>query len=81
MLVLTRKAMEEIQIGAAIKVTVLSTSGNRVKLGIWCPAGVSILRSELARRPAVAGGKPIAWPSDPGPCGSPPAGACVVGAE
>jgi carbon storage regulator len=79
MLVLTRKAMEEIQIGSSIKVAVLATSGNRVKLGISCPAGVSILRAELVRRPAAGGGKPLAWPSAAGLCHSPPAGACALG--
>jgi carbon storage regulator CsrA len=66
MLVLTRKATEEIQIGASIKVTVLATSGNRVKLGISCPAGISIRRAELpARKSAAAGSSLVVWQGAP----------------
>jgi len=40
MLIVTRKTGEEIQIGPAIRVTVLLTSRSRIKLGISAPAEV-----------------------------------------
>ena len=47
MLVLSRKIGEEIQIGDNISLKVLDVSGSRVRLGVTCPDGVRILRSEL----------------------------------
>jgi carbon storage regulator len=47
MLALTRKAGERIVIGGLIVVEVLAIRGNRVRLGIEAPAGVTILREEL----------------------------------
>jgi carbon storage regulator len=47
MLVLSRKAGESIYIDTTIKVTIVSVSGNRVKVGIEAPEEVKILRSEL----------------------------------
>jgi carbon storage regulator CsrA len=47
MLVLTRKTGEEIQIGPGIRITVLLTSKNRIKLGISAPAEVPVIRGEL----------------------------------
>lgn len=47
MLVLTRKIDQAIVIGEDIVVRVLDVSGDRVKLGIAAPAGVTILRQEL----------------------------------
>jgi carbon storage regulator len=49
MLVLTRKTGEEIQIGAAINVRVLTVSRHRVKLGVSGPRDVSIMRAELCQ--------------------------------
>jgi carbon storage regulator len=49
MLVLTRKAGESVIIGNGIRVTVLVTHGQRVRLGIVAPEGVAILREELCR--------------------------------
>lgn len=49
MLVLSRKAQEEIMIGDDIKILVRKISGNRVILGIEAPKGYRILRSELSR--------------------------------
>jgi carbon storage regulator len=48
MLVLTRKAGEQIRIGEEITITVVRTKGKAVRLGIQAPAEVSILRGELA---------------------------------
>ncbi len=47
MLVLSRKAGESIQIDGQIKITIVTVSGNRVKVGIEAPEEVLILRSEL----------------------------------
>jgi carbon storage regulator len=47
MLVLTRKAGERIVIDDNIVVEVLEVQGNRVRIGIQAPQGVTILRQEL----------------------------------
>ena len=48
MLVLTRKAGEEIIIGDGIRVQVIETKGGRVRLGITAPRSVSVHRSEVS---------------------------------
>ena len=62
MLVLTRKAGERIVIDDSIVVEVLEIQGNRVRIGIQAPSGVTILRQELitgkANAPAQAGQAP-----------------------
>jgi carbon storage regulator len=50
MLVLTRKAHERIVIDGSIVIEVLEVVGNRVRIGIQAPAGVTILREELLSR-------------------------------
>jgi carbon storage regulator len=50
MLVLSRKHGETIRIGDNIEVTVLATTGNRVRLGIVAPRNVNIVRKELLER-------------------------------
>ena len=47
MLVLTRKAGERIVIADDVVVEVLEVQGNRVRIGIQAPHGVTILREEL----------------------------------
>ena len=47
MLVLTRKALEKIQIGRDVTVTVVEIRGRYVRLGIEAPKSVQIVRSEL----------------------------------
>ena len=47
MLVLSRQQTDSIFIGPDIKVTVLSISGGRVKLGIEAPKTVHVARSEI----------------------------------
>jgi carbon storage regulator len=47
MLVLTRKAGERIVIDDSIVVEVLEVQGNRVRIGIQAPQGITILRQEL----------------------------------
>lgn len=53
MLVLTRKLQETIQIGDDIKITVLRTKGNTVRIGIEAPNNIPVLRGELAERRAA----------------------------
>lgn len=47
MLVLSRKQNESIQIGDEIEITVLSISGDQVKLGIYAPKHIDIHRKEV----------------------------------
>jgi len=47
MLNLSRKAGESIYIGGGIKVTILGVNGNQVKICVYAPEGVVILREEL----------------------------------
>jgi carbon storage regulator len=49
-LVLTRKTGESLCIGAGIRVTVVSTSGGQVRLGIEAPARVPVFREEVYAR-------------------------------
>ncbi len=49
MLVLLRKTGEEIQIGSAINVRVLTVSKHRVKLGVSGPRDVSVMRAEICQ--------------------------------
>ena len=48
MLVLTRKAEEQIFIDGGIEVKILAVSGSRVKLGVTAPKDTGIQRGELA---------------------------------
>jgi len=47
MLVLTRRPDEKIMIGDDIEVVVVAVEGDRVRLGIKAPKGVSIHRGEV----------------------------------
>jgi carbon storage regulator len=47
MLVLTRKTGERLIIAESIVVQVLEIRGNRVRMGIQAPPGVTIVREEL----------------------------------
>jgi carbon storage regulator len=47
LLVLTRRTNEAIQIGNDIEITILSISGDQVKLGINAPKQVEIHRKEV----------------------------------
>lgn len=51
MLVLTRKANQQIQIGENIVITVLQVKGNSVRLGIEAPREVRVVRGELGPKP------------------------------
>ncbi|THE12346.1 carbon storage regulator [Bacillus timonensis] len=47
MLVLTRKVNESIKIGDEIEITILSVSGEQIKIGIDAPKHVEIHRKEV----------------------------------
>ena len=47
MLVLTRKSRQSIMIGDDIEVTVLSSDGEKVRLGIQAPQAVAVHRIEV----------------------------------
>lgn len=47
MLVITRKNGEGLRIGENIRVTVVETAKDRVKIGIEAPSDVRIIRNEL----------------------------------
>lgn len=50
MLVLTRKAKQEILIGNDIRITVVELHGNRVRIGVTAPKQVPVLRAEVLER-------------------------------
>ncbi len=53
MLVLSRRQDESLVINGQIRITILKTSGAKVRLGIDAPQSVDVLRSELvAANPA-----------------------------
>lgn len=66
MLVLSRKCDQSLIIGGNIRITVLKTSGDVVRLGIEAPRNVVVHRSEVFERilasasPAEFGRKPEA---------------------
>lgn len=47
MLVLTRKTNQSIMIGDEIEVSVLSVSGDKVRIGIDAPRDVAVFRKEV----------------------------------
>jgi len=47
MLVLTRKTNQSIMIGEEIEITVLSVSGDKVRIGIDAPRDISVFRREV----------------------------------
>lgn len=49
MLVLSRKINERILIGEHIRITLVATRGNQVRIGIEAPDDVPIFREELLR--------------------------------
>lgn len=50
MLILTRKAGENIMIGDQIMITVLETRGNQTRIGIDAPRSISVHREEIYAR-------------------------------
>jgi len=47
MLVLTRKSYQSIMIGDDVEVFVLSTTGDKIRIGIQAPRDVPVFRSEV----------------------------------
>jgi len=58
MLVLTRKAKQQIQIGPYVTVTILQIKGQSVRVGIEAPKDVCVLRTELAEKLAGSDSNP-----------------------
>ena len=54
MLILTRSIGESIKIGDSISVTVLSVSGNQVRIGIDAAKDVAVHREEIYNKLAVS---------------------------
>jgi carbon storage regulator len=50
MLILTRRPLESIRIGARIRITVLGFKGSQVRIGIEAPPDVSVDREEVRER-------------------------------
>jgi carbon storage regulator len=50
MLILKRRAGENLRIGANVSVTVLEVNGNQVKIGIHAPRSLPVHREEIYRR-------------------------------
>jgi carbon storage regulator CsrA len=71
MLVLSRKADQQIQIGDSITITILVIKGNTVRVGIEAPREVRVLRAELppraaTTRPATSAASPrVTQPAPP----------------
>ncbi len=57
MLVLSRKAGEQLVIGDQIVITVQRIAGNRITLGIEAPREVRIRRGELDQHPSEQAGR------------------------
>jgi carbon storage regulator len=60
MLVLSRKLNETIIIGEDIRITVVGTGGNHVRLGIEAPGDVKVMREELLFRDEPRTRNPVA---------------------
>lgn len=50
MLILTRRSGEAIMIGDDVSITVLSTQGNQVRLGVNAPKSIAVHREEIYER-------------------------------
>jgi len=50
MLILTRRSGESLMIGADVTVTILSVTGNQIRIGVDAPRDVPVHREEVLRR-------------------------------
>ena len=64
MLVLTRRNGESVRIGPDVRITVVSTSGGQVRIGIEAPAQVAVHREEVWERIARANREAASAPED-----------------
>ncbi len=62
MLVLTRKTNQSIMIGDEIEVSILSVSGDKVRIGIDAPRDVAVFRKEVYE--SMDGNEPSAASAD-----------------
>ncbi len=69
MLVLSRKVDESLRIGDAIRVTVVSVSGQGVRIAVEAPSEVPIYREELYERIAQANREAMGQGDHDGPAG------------
>ena len=58
MLVLTRKAKQQIQIGPHITITILQIKGQAVRVGVEAPREICVLRTEIADKMTGEGCNP-----------------------
>ena len=58
MLVLTRKAKQQIQIGPHITITILQIKGQAVRVSVEAPREICVLRTEIAEKMAGQGHEP-----------------------
>ena len=54
MLILMRRKGETIQIGEAVRVTVVSVEGGQVRIGVQAPRDIIVDREEIAERRRAA---------------------------
>lgn len=64
MLVLTRKTNQSITIGDDIEITVLSVSGDKVRIGIEAPRDISVFRREVLDSADAESGEDGAEPAE-----------------
>ena len=64
MLVLTRKTNQSIMIGDEIEITVLSVSGDKVRIGIQAPRDIAVFRQEVYESMEEKGEEPKAPDED-----------------
>jgi len=64
MLILTRRVGESIIIDKNIRVTVLATKGNQLRLGIEAPSDIEVHREEIFSRIYGDSGKEADAPTD-----------------
>lgn len=64
MLVLTRKTNQSIMIGDEIEVSILSVTGDKVRIGIDAPRDIAVFRKEVYEAIDEGGPRRTAAPAD-----------------